>query len=225
VAWQPLVWMGWTRCLHTDSTFTVVRPRGSDCAGWGDRMEIVVIAVVAVVGVWIAIAVRTRRIVKRHAKTLSARTGLPVDRVYDEMVRGGLTPGQWASRHGLDPLTFQPSRSTVGTGAGEPVLPKRAKELWARVRLDADESCPQDPTRLERIGTLQESLAALRAEPTPLSTEVQQQHDILAELYRLGARVDAQWVNQHMDADGVQQRLSQDDYDSWQRDAAERTNP
>ncbi len=52
--------------------------------------------------------IRARSIARRHSVTLSQVTGIPADQIYREMTQGNLTPGEWAARHDLDPMTFLP---------------------------------------------------------------------------------------------------------------------
>jgi len=49
--------------------------------------------------------------------TLADRTGIPEDQIRREVIDDLLSPGEWAVRHGLDPLTFQPLHGDVPTGA------------------------------------------------------------------------------------------------------------
>lgn len=64
--------------------------------------------VVLVVGWWIVKYRQATRIARRHSYRLSQITGIPPDVIYQEMKQNNLTPGEWAARHGLDPLTFEP---------------------------------------------------------------------------------------------------------------------
>ncbi len=95
-------------------------------------MEAVVLVVLAVVGFVVYLNIRARSIVRRHSRTLAARTGIPVHQIEQEMARHRLTPGEWAARHGLDPLTFQPrerssqkvqATPSLGRASGERDLP------------------------------------------------------------------------------------------------------
>lgn len=65
-----------------------------------------VVGAVVLVG-WLWLNSKAKGIVRRHAETLSERTGIPADRIYREMREESLTPGEWASRHGLNPMTFE----------------------------------------------------------------------------------------------------------------------
>jgi hypothetical protein len=109
-------------------------------------MEVVLLAGALIAAAVVYRNVKARRIVRRHAVTLAARTGRPADRIFREIIARRLTPGQWAAQHGLDPLTFQ----AVGTGdASRPhPEPGRVEEFWNRVRV-ADTA----PLRTQRRST------------------------------------------------------------------------
>lgn len=75
-------------------------------------MEWLIIVAIVVGGGWLWLNSKAKGIARRHAERLSQRTGMPAERIYREMREGNLTPGEWASRHGLDPMSFdrgQPS--------------------------------------------------------------------------------------------------------------------
>ena len=72
--------------------------------------EIIIIGLIVVVVV-VGFASRAVGIAKAHSTTLSFRTGIPATQIYREMRTRNLTPGEWAARHGLDPVTFEPRNS------------------------------------------------------------------------------------------------------------------
>ncbi len=182
-------------------------------------MGVVVTALVVVVGLLVYLNLRAHGIVRKHSRTLAARTGIPARQIQEEMVRGRLTPGEWAAIHGLDPLTFEPLQPSPAQA--EAMLAR----LWNRIRLDPTAGMP-DADRMERIGELQSELARLLAAGPPLPSQLTRQCQILVELYDLGTRVDAQWVNDTLlrtkalagavpDLAGGGPR-SQAEYDEWQ---------
>lgn len=79
--------------------------------------ELLILAVAAAGFVYWRAKQRAKSIARMHARTLGLRTGLPASDIYHEMVIQRLTPGEWARRHGLHPLTFDPLVA-VGQGAG-----------------------------------------------------------------------------------------------------------
>jgi predicted metalloprotease len=58
--------------------------------------------------IWIGVSAQSKRIVRRRAAELSRATGIPAEQVEHEIHHLKITPGQWASLHGLDPMTFRP---------------------------------------------------------------------------------------------------------------------
>lgn len=52
-------------------------------------------------------AIRPKKILRQRAADLSIVTEIPADEIHEDMVRRQQTPGEWAQRRGLDPLTFQ----------------------------------------------------------------------------------------------------------------------
>lgn len=70
-------------------------------------MTVVAIVVGGVVALWLLAYAKARSIVGRHAQTLSRATGIPAAQIAAEIRSTGSTPGEWAARHGLDPLTFE----------------------------------------------------------------------------------------------------------------------
>jgi hypothetical protein len=56
---------------------------------------------------WLAFHIRAGRIVERRSRDLEQATGIPAGEIRRELREHGLTPGQWAIAHGLDPITFR----------------------------------------------------------------------------------------------------------------------
>lgn len=69
---------------------------------------------VAVVVTRVAAAVRTRNILKTEARRLSLVADVPADLVYLECLEHRWTPGDWAMRNGLDPITYEPRYQLEG---------------------------------------------------------------------------------------------------------------
>lgn len=183
-------------------------------------VEILLLIVVVLVGGYAWLNARSKRIVRHHAVTLSRVTGVPAEQIADEMLKGQLTPGQWAARRGLNPMTFEPQG-----GVSESKAREMAEELWERIRLTPDTPLP-GPDDLVRVGDLQEELANLRRD-VPLAAEIERHQQVLVALHRLGARVDAEFVNGLLRADGVTDSLrmagpaAQHEYDAMQRKAVQ----
>lgn len=194
-------------------------------------MEWLIIVAVVVVAGWLWLNSKAKGIARRHAKTLSQRTGIPADRIYREMKDGNLTPGEWASQHGFDPMSFEPRQPS------EEVRAHARQELdrvWRRLRLDP-EAPPPDETTLQQIGALHSELAMNLLEPAPMLEEVERRNEIATELHQLGSRVDAEWVNatieearqemagsRYTDDPVLGRPESQDEFDEWQRKQIER---
>lgn len=194
-------------------------------------MEWLIIVGVLVVGAWLWLNSKAKGITRRHAETLSQRTGMPAERIYREIREGNLTPGEWASRHGLDPMSFQPGQPSDEVRQH---AERELERLWRRLRLDP-EAPPPGPATLERIGALHSELAVNLLEPAPMLAEVERGNEIAVELHALGSRVDAEWVNATIDEareemegsryseESVLGRpQSQDDFDDWQQRQVER---
>lgn len=194
-------------------------------------MEWLMIVGVVVVAGWLWLNSKAKGIARRHAGTLSQRTGMSVDRIYREMKNGSLTPGEWASKHGLDPISFEPRRPS------EEVRRQAQRELdriWQRLRLDRSADSPDGET-LNRIGELHSELARNLLEPAPMLTEIKRRNAIAVELHELGSRIDAEWLNSTIDQareeldrsryseDSVLGRpQTQDEFDDWQRKQVDR---
>lgn len=188
-------------------------------------MEWLIIVGVLVVAGWLWLNSKAKDITRRHAETLSQRTGMPAERIYREIREGSVTPGEWASRHGLDPMSFQPGQPSDEVRQH---AERELERLWRRLRLDP-EAPPPDVATLEKIGALHSELAMNMLEPAPASVEVKRRSEIAVELYELGSRVDAEWVNatteqarnempgSYYDKDPVLGRpQTQDEFDEWQ---------
>lgn len=79
-------------------------------------MEIVLVIVGVIVVWWLYMNSKAKRIARRHAETLAKKTGKSPESIYREMRDNRLTPGEWASMHGLDAMTFEPSGTTPDVG-------------------------------------------------------------------------------------------------------------
>lgn len=89
---------------------------------YGDPRKVnrmlIALSVLAVVAVaWLLLLRQGTNVARAHAMTLSVRTGIPVGQICGEMLRNGLTPGEWAVRHGLHPITFEPIDDPRGRAA------------------------------------------------------------------------------------------------------------
>lgn len=72
---------------------------------------------------WIVQMSRAKSIVRQHSATLGRKTGIPAAQIEREMLAEQLTPGEWAARNGLDPLTFEPRASEPAKRPGAPGAP------------------------------------------------------------------------------------------------------
>ena len=80
-------------------------PSGSATGG-----AILVVVALVLGWVWVWPFVRFRKASQTaavHAQRLSAATGVPAETIYQQMLNSNLTPGEWATAHGLDPYTFK----------------------------------------------------------------------------------------------------------------------
>ena len=67
------------------------------------------ILILGLIVVWYVIQnSKAKSIVRQHSATLSRRTGIPAAQIERQMIEQRLTPGEWAARHGLDRVTFEP---------------------------------------------------------------------------------------------------------------------
>lgn len=181
-------------------------------------MELLIVGVIALVGYWVYKTVRANNVLRRHSRTLADITNVPSKRIYREMRDQRLTPGQWASNHRLDPMTFKPVGITQPASEGPEA---DAQKFWERVRLDPSAPPPHART-LYQIGELQEEFARLRMVDPPLPLHAQRMRRVLSDLYRLGSRVDGTWVNKTLDEHGCASlafngALPQEKYDEQQR--------
>lgn len=187
------------------------------------------VGAVVVVG-WLWLNSKAKGIVRRHAETLSERTGIPADRIYREMRDGNVTPGEWAASHGFDPLTFEPREPSEEARAH---ARREVDRIWRRLRLEPD-SEPPDEATLGRIGELHSELAMNMLEPAPTSVELERRSEIAVELYESGSRVDAEWVNatieqareempdsRYSEESVLGRPQTQEQFDEWQRGRVE----
>lgn len=160
-------------------------------------MEGLIVAAVIVVAWWLVQYVRARRITRTRATQLSQKTGVPAERIHQQMQKEQLTPGEWAAREGFDPITFEPTDAR-----------HELAEWWERIRLRPGDPVPPKEHGV-RILTLHRDLMALLAEPATLPTEASRLRHVLQELHNLGSRVDAELVN------GVLEKLRRETDGKW----------
>jgi hypothetical protein len=187
-----------------------------------------VIGIGIVVILYLMLNARAHRIVRRHSVTLSAITGIPAYAIVNEMTSQSLTPGQWAQRHGLDPLTFEPRYPSVASTAASRALDRA---IWEAIRLDPNDPLP-DARTMQRVGAIQERLAGLLSSTPLLVTELEQANAAAVELFDLGVRPHGDFINEQ--ARQIAEDLgdprpeplwdTQDEYDAWQLELVEGLN-
>lgn len=137
-------------------------------------------------------------------------------------------------RPAASPGTRQPDadrpRGSRQVPDGARPLDERGREgLWTRLRLNP-EADPPDTRTLARISDLHSELAMNLLEPAPLLVEIERRNEIAIELYEIGCRVHAPWVNGEIEAarDEMQgsryqqespigRPRTQEEFDEWQR--------
>lgn len=84
-----------------------------DFAGWHAGLAISAVVLGVLFWLWGWPVVQYRRavgVVAGHVHALSAATGQDARAIQEEIIRNGMTPGEWAVAHDLDPITFAPRR-------------------------------------------------------------------------------------------------------------------
>lgn len=71
-------------------------------------MELIIAGVVLISAAWLLMSYHTKRTISNHSKRLAGITGRSATQIYNEMIQKSLTPGEWAERNGLDPISFKP---------------------------------------------------------------------------------------------------------------------
>ena len=116
------VWWGWlalqmfTCGSVSFSKFATIRVEchsgsSGDFTGWHAGLVILILVSGVLFWLWGLPIVRYRQavaVVRTHAQTLSAAAGQDAHTIQEEIVRSGMTPGEWAVAHDLDPITFKP---------------------------------------------------------------------------------------------------------------------
>ncbi len=90
---------------------------GTETTRKAGRMLIALSVLGVILVAWLLLLRQAASLARAHAMTLSVRTGIPVGQICAEMQRLRLTPGEWAARHGLHPITFEPLDEPPGRAA------------------------------------------------------------------------------------------------------------
>lgn len=179
-------------------------------------MKIVIVLVVVLIVLWLIArlraAVRTNALLNRHAKSLSAVTGVPAPVIKDELLLRQLTPGDWAIEHGLDPMTFQPVEIDL-----------KQQAVWITLRQNESQPFPGVAALQEVLHLHKEFVTRLVQEPQK-DDDALREAEILKRLDDLGSRLNSDFAVDRMRELGFDpsQRpsiTSQSDCDSWQRAA------
>lgn len=137
----------------------------------------------------------------------------------DEYKQTGIEAGEWIDE-----------RLLMNARAETPPRPKHVEqEVWARVRLRPDAPIPGAVT-LTELGQLYTEFAYIAASNPLLPTEAKRQSEILVALHERGARVDAEWLRQLLENQGIEEGefstpRTQEALDDWQQRAVQGSKP